>query len=122
MTADITRWVAEYERLWRTPGVDGLGALFTEDAIYSQAPYREPVVGRPAIARMWEAERDGADEDFALTTEVVAVDGDTAVVRAFVTYGDPVTDEYRDLWVVRFAPDGRCAHFEEWPFAPSDEA
>jgi hypothetical protein len=41
-----------------------------------------------------------------------------AVVRAEVSYGDPPTQEYRDLWVIRFAADGRCAWFEEWPFWP----
>jgi ketosteroid isomerase-like protein len=115
---DVTRWVDTYERLWRAPGVDGLASLFTDDATYSKAPYEEPVVGLPAIGRMWEEERDGPDEPFRMTSEVVTVGGDTAVVRVEVWYGDPVTDEYRDLWVIRFAGDGRCSHFEEWPFAP----
>lgn len=43
-----------------------------------------------------------------------------AVVRAEVGYGDPPTQEYRDLWVIRFAAggDGRCEWSEEWPFWP----
>ena len=41
-----------------------------------------------------------------------------AVVRVEVSYGDPVRQEYRDLWIVRLAGDGRCASFEEWPFWP----
>ena len=41
-----------------------------------------------------------------------------AVVRAEVCYGDPPTQEYRDLWVIRFAGDGRCTWFEEWPYWP----
>ena len=111
-------WIAAYERAWRTPGTEPLGALFTTDATYLQGPYREPVAGLPAIARMWEAERDGPTEVFRMTSEIVAVDGDTAVARIEVWYGDPVTDEYRDLWIMRFAADGRCRAFEEWPFAP----
>jgi hypothetical protein len=67
---------------------------------------------------MWEAERDGPGEVFRMTSEVIAVDGDTAVVRVEVGYGNPVRQEYRDLWVLRFADDGRCAWFEEWPFWP----
>ncbi len=50
--------------------------------------------------------------------ELVAADGDVAVLRIGVWYGEPVRQEYRDLWIVRFAPDGRCAAFEEWPFWP----
>jgi len=114
----VADWIAAYERAWRTPGTEPLGALFTTDATYLQGPYREPVAGLPAIARMWEAERDGPTEVFRMTSEIVAVDGDTAVVRIEVWYGDPVANEYRDLWIMRFAADGRCRAFEEWPFAP----
>ena len=116
--SDVKAWIAAYERAWRTPGTEPLGALFTTDATYLQGPYREPVAGLPAIARMWEAERDGPTEVFRMTSEIVAVDGDTAVVRIEVWYGDPVANEYRDLWIMRFAADGRCRAFEEWPFAP----
>jgi ketosteroid isomerase-like protein len=112
------RWVAAYEAAWRAPGTDALAGIFTPDASYLQGPYDEPVTGLPAIERMWEAERDGPDETFRMTSEIVAVDGDTAVVRVEVRYGDPVAQRWRDLWLVRFAPDGRCASFEEWPFAP----
>lgn len=116
--ARVVAWIEAYELAWRTPGVEPLGELFTAGATYSQSPYQDPVVGLPAIGRMWEAQRDGPDEVFRMDTEVVAVDGDTAVVRAEVWYGDPVTQEYRDLWVVRLDDEGRCTWFEEWPFAP----
>jgi hypothetical protein len=112
-------WVAAYERAWRTPGTGTLGQIFTEDAVYQQGPYEEPVTGLPAMARMWEAERESPDETFQISYDVVAVDGPVAVVRAEVFYGDPVSQEYRDLWVIRFAGDGRCASFEEWPFWPA---
>ncbi len=114
----MARWIAAYEAAWRAPGTDGLAAIFTPDATYRQGPYDEPVVGLPAIARMWEAECDGPDEAFRMASEIIAVDGATAVVRVQVLYGDPVTEQWRDLWLVRFAADGRCAAFEEWPFAP----
>ena len=83
-----------------------------------------PVVGLAAIAEMWEAERDGPDEVFHMDHETVAVDpaASVAVVRVEVEYGDPIEQEWADLWMVRFGPDGRCVAFEEWPFGrPSDE-
>ncbi|MDI5937875.1 nuclear transport factor 2 family protein, partial [Micromonospora sp. DH15] len=82
-------------------------------------PYQKAVVGLPAIARMWEAEREGPDEVFHMTSEVVAVEDDTAVARVEVRYGDPADQEFRDLWIMRFAEDGRCDSFEEWPFWPT---
>ena len=116
--AQVRDWVAAYERAWRAPGTGALAGIFTADARYRQGPYDEPVVGLAAIGDMWEAEREGPDEVFRMTSDVVAADGDTAVLRVEVSYGDPVRQEYRDLWIVRFAADGRCASFEEWPFWP----
>jgi ketosteroid isomerase-like protein len=115
--AAIERWVQDYERLWRTPGTDGLAALFSDDAIYSTAPYEEPYRGLDSIAAFWEGARDGAGEEFSMTSEVVAVEANTAVVRVDVAYGGARAQEFRDLWVVRVGDDGRATHFEEWPFA-----
>jgi ketosteroid isomerase-like protein len=113
---DVAAWIAGYERAWRTAGTDPLAGLFTEDATYSQGPYEEPRAGLAEIAAMWEDTRDGPDEAFTMTSEVIAVDGATAVARLEVRYGDG--HSYRDLWVLRFAGDGRCRTFEEWPFHP----
>ena len=115
---DVRDWVAGYEQAWRSAGTSALEELFTQDATYRVSPWQEPVEGLRAIADLWEAERAGADEPFAMTAQVVAADGDTAVVRVHVDYHDPDAGRWRDLWVLRFADDGRCAAFEEWPFAP----
>jgi hypothetical protein len=114
----VLDWVDRYERAWRTPGTDSLGALFTDDAAYLPDPFAEPVRGLAAIARFWDVEREGPDEIFTLTAEVVAEEGDRAVVRLEVVYGDPPTDRFRDLWVIMFDGTGRARVFEEWPFFP----
>jgi ketosteroid isomerase-like protein len=116
--AEVHRWVAEYERVWRTPGTDGLAGIFTDDVTYLTSPWAEPITGLADVASFWEAERDGPDEGFAMTSEVLAVDADrsTAILRVSVDYD--TGSRWRDLWVMRFADDGRCSAFEEWPFAP----
>lgn len=106
-----------YERAWREPGVEALDRLFTEDATYRTAPFESPHGGLPAIRQMWEAGRSPG-EQFAMSSEIVAVEGDVGVVRVWVHYTLPRDRVYCDLWVVRLAPDGRCASFEEWPFWP----
>ena len=116
--SQIADWVAAYERLWRTAGTDGLGELFTEDATYLAAPFQDPHKGLAAIAELWEDEREGPDEVFEVQSEIVAVEGDTGVVRLEVTYGEPAQQVYLDLWIIRLGEDGRCRHFEEWPFWP----
>ncbi|MFL5856377.1 MAG: YybH family protein [Solirubrobacteraceae bacterium] len=114
----VTAWVDRYEAAWRSPGTEALRDVFSEDASYRQGPYHQELVGLHTIAAMWERERAGPDELFTLQSEVVAVEGDTAVVRAEVQYGDPPVREYRDLWVVRFDERGHAVAFEEWPFWP----
>jgi hypothetical protein len=92
--------------------------LFTDDAVYQAAPFDDPLVGLDAIARFWEAEREGPDEIFTLTATIVAAQADTAVARLEVLYGGPPQRTYRDLWIITLAIDGRCRSFEEWPFHP----
>jgi hypothetical protein len=119
--AELIDWIEGYERAWRTPGTETLAELFTEDASYSTAPYESPHRGLTAIGEMWDAERLGPDEEFEMSSEVIAVEGDTGVVRVEVQYGAPRDLEYRDLWIVRFDEAGLCSHFEEWPFWPSGQ-
>jgi uncharacterized protein (TIGR02246 family) len=125
--AQLTEWLDRYEQAWRKPGTDALADLFTEEATYSTAPYENPHRGLAAIARMWEAERSGPDEEFEMSTEIVATEGDTGVARIEVRYMAPKDKErrrnrqrheYRDLWIIRLDDAGLCFHFEEWPFWP----
>ena len=115
----VEQWVDRYELYWRTPETDQLVDLFLPDATYRPSPWARPLEGLEEIAEFWESEREGADEEFTMSSDVVAVDRDSAVVRVFVEYAAPTAGRWRDLWVLRFAPDGRCSSFEEWPFAPN---
>jgi hypothetical protein len=114
----VMGWVAGYERAWRTGDLAGLATLFTENARYSRSPYQEVDVGLDAIRAFW---LEDDDEVFTVSAEPVAVEGRDAVVRLEVRYGDPVRQEYRDLWVLRFADDGRVRDFEEWPHWPDKD-
>lgn len=114
--AGVEAWIAAYERAWRTAGTGALAELFTEEASYRMSPYEDAVFGLVAIGELWERERVGPDEEFEMSHEVVAVEGHTAVVRIEVKYATGA--EYRDLWLIRFAADGRCLEFEEWPYWP----
>lgn len=118
MSNRFADWIAAYEAAWRTEGTAPLERLFTEDATYQAAPFDEPLEGVGAIARFWEDEREGPDEVFTLTSEIVATEGDTAVARLEVVYGSPPQRTYRDLWIITLSSDDRCRHFEEWPFHP----
>lgn len=117
------RWIAGYERAWRSPGTRLLADLFTEDAVYLHSPYAQAVRPRTAIERDWEEQRAGPDEIFSMQAEVLAVaddhpDGPLGIARVVVRYGEPVRQEYLDIWLVWFDATGRARRFEEWPFWP----
>ena len=116
--ARLSTWIDTYERAWRTPGTDWLAYLFAPEATYSMGPFEPTQQGLEAIAELWEREREGPDEVFRMAHEIVAVEGDAGVVRVEVWYGDPVTRQYRDLWIVHLNAEGLCTAFEEWPFWP----
>jgi hypothetical protein len=108
-------WVDGYERAWRARDPGAVERLFTEGAHYRRSPYERSEVGHAAIRGLW---LDDVGSQFTMRAEPVAVEGRDAVVRLEVRYGEPVHQEYRDLWVLRFAEDGRVEDFEEWAYWP----
>ena len=115
----VQRWLERYEQVWRTPGTERLQELFTPGASYLPSPWGRSLDGLDEIARFWESERDSADEEFTMSSDVVAVDDDIAVVRVEIAYAAADSGRWRDLWILAFTSDHRCSSFEEWPFAPS---
>jgi ketosteroid isomerase-like protein len=111
----VMTWVDGYERAWREGDAAAVDRLFTEDVRYRRSPYSESMVGHAAVRDFW-LEDEGLS--FTMTAEPVAVEGSTAVVRVRVHYGAPDPREYQDLWVLRFAADGRVEDFEEWAYWP----
>jgi len=113
----FTAWLEGYRRAWERHDGEAGGDLFTADAVYFTSPFREPWRGRAAIVENWD--RDEVDlGSFEFDHELLAVMGDTGVARCWVRYlssdGASVDQEYSDIWVARFAQDGRCREFIEW--------
>jgi ketosteroid isomerase-like protein len=65
----VMRWVAEYERAWRTGDLDGVPRLFTDDARYRTSPYAEPKVGHAEIQAFW-LDDEGRTGTMASTTKL----------------------------------------------------
>jgi ketosteroid isomerase-like protein len=90
---------------WRSDDANALGVPFTDDGRYLRSPYAARLDGLEAIRGFWSD-----PTPFTMTAEPVAVARPDAVVRVEVQDGVPAPQEYRDLWVLRFAPDGRLRH------------
>lgn len=113
---DFERWLDAYRAAWKTDDPEQIGALFTEDATYLTLPFREPWRGREAIVAKWIEHGDATDE-WLFESEIVAVEGETGVVRGTTTYpaqGDDPEAVYSNIWVIRLADDGRASSFAEW--------
>lgn len=108
--SDVERWVEAYEKAWESNDPTAIQALFTEDATYFTAPYREPWHGRDAIVDEWLGRRD-EQGSWTFRFEVMAVAGSLGFVRGWTVYTDAT---YSNLWVIRLADDGRCEEFTEW--------
>jgi uncharacterized protein (TIGR02246 family) len=113
---DLERWLDAYQAAWRTDDPEQIGALFTEDATYAPWPFSEPWRGRETIVARW-VERGDSKNEWRFESELIAVDGDTGVVRGLTTY--PAHDDepegvYSNIWVISLGADGRARSFAEW--------
>ncbi|NQX12623.1 hypothetical protein HQQ80_13360 [Microbacteriaceae bacterium VKM Ac-2855] len=114
---DIDAWITGYERAWASDDPNDVAVLFTEDAEYFTAPFRDAITPRDAIVDWWIAEDEPSEPTFAWG--LVALTDETAVVEARTIYPGDTT--YLNLWVIRFAADGRARSFTEWFMAAPEE-
>ncbi len=113
----LPRWLAGYEAAWRSPGTESLAGLFTSDATYLDRPTSSPLLGWMRSSGCGRTNERAPDEVFTRPLTILAVDDPVA--------GGPGRSPVRgstppecDLWVIRFAGEGRCTWFEEWPDRP----
>ena len=108
---DVQRWLDSYVDAWRTYEPEAIGALFADDAVYAYTQIGEPVRGRDAIVADWLSEPDEPGSWQAAYRPLV-VEGDQAVAVGQTTYANGRT--FENVYVLRFAADGRCAELTEW--------
>jgi ketosteroid isomerase-like protein len=110
---DFNAWVEHYKIAWDSNDPADIGGLFTDDAEYYTAPFRDPWRGREAIVSGWlEARDEPGDSEFEY--EVIAVSGDLGFVRGWTRYLIAEKTVYSNLWVIRLGPDARASSFTEW--------
>ena len=116
--ADLQDWLDRYVVAWRANQPEPIEELFTEDAVYRYRPYGDDEHasrGREAIVTAWLEEQDAPDA-WKAEYHPFAVDGDRAVATGWSRYlatDDEPERTYHNVFLMRFAPDGRCAEFTE---------
>ena len=118
--AGFEDWLRRYFDAWASNDPQDVADLFTEDAIYSPFPWpREDRHwrGRDVIVKQWLAHGD-SKRPWRFEHQILAVEGDAAVIEGWTDYDptdeEPLGDAYANVWLVRFAPDGRAREFVEW--------
>lgn len=109
---DVQQWLDAYVEAWRTYDTTAIGELFTEDATYAYHPYDEPLRGRDAIVASWLDDRDEPGT-WTAHYEPLLIEADRAIATGETHYTE-AGRTFSNLYVLRFAPDGRCAEFVEW--------
>ena len=114
---DVVKWVGQYERAWRDGDTEAVAALFSDDAAYRAVAVR--------AVRGSGTTRSGGfwldDPGTSVLDERSSRRRRRRRRRSSVSTcctQTPTEQEYRDLWLLRFAPDGRVADFEEWAYWP----
>jgi len=106
-------WIEGYKRAWASNSPHDIRALFTDDAVYLTSPTSEPRVGVDAIIAGWIEDADQPG-DYTFEYEVLSDDGALAFVQGVTEYVAPRSQVYVNLWVIRFAADGRATAYTEW--------
>lgn len=122
-TEAVAAWLTRYIDIWKSGEHARVAELFSDDAVYHADPFSAPRRGLADIAELWRIMGDPPDA-FAATYAPLAITGDLAVATGFSRYFDNsrthVEREYGNIFVLRFAPDGRCSEYREW-YMPREE-
>jgi ketosteroid isomerase-like protein len=113
----VDNWITEYIAAWRAKDIAKLSHVFSDEITYRTTPFKEPLIGMEAVQQLWIDETEDGEE-FTVEHDVVAIEGDIAVIKVDVHYTKPKEQYWKDIWIIQLDDDGLCFSFEEWPFAP----
>ena len=113
----VVEWLARYVDVWKSGDDSRVAELFSDDAVYYADPFAIPLRGLAEIAEFWGISGDPPDA-FEAHHDPLLISGDLAIATGFSRYFDASRSqferEYGNIFVLRFAPDGRCNEYREW--------
>ena len=112
MSERLDDWMDGYVAAWASNDPEMIAALFTDDAVYDPQTADGERDGIVEIVEFW-LQRNDQEENWDFEWLPLIENENLAVVTGATTYLDPPLT-FRNLFVIRFAPDGRCQDFTEW--------
>jgi uncharacterized protein (TIGR02246 family) len=117
MDADSFKtWLDAYRTAWETRDPQAVLALFSEQAVYVERPYQEPMRGREAIAEYW-SHIPVTQDDVHVRLEPLAFSGDLGIAHwwaSFLKIPSGKRVHLDGVLAATFDADGRCRLFREW--------
>lgn len=107
-------WLDKYRRAWIQRDANAAAALFTEDAIYREQPFKPPFTGRDAIREYWSTVTQ-LQRSVELRYGAPVAEGRRVAVEWWanlVNDGSPVT--LAGEFLLTFDGDGRCRELREY--------
>lgn len=117
---DIEQWLNQYGDAWIKGDPELIAPLFTETASYRETPFDEAMIGREAIKRYWQEGAADAQENVEFSSQVWAVDAETAVAgwqAKFTRKSSGATVQLDGTFRLKFSMVSgqlRCESLEEW--------
>jgi ketosteroid isomerase-like protein len=113
----IRDWLAAYHHAWTTDDPEEVARLFTDDILFYNAPFMEPLTGVDRVTEYWLDEAESGIP-WSFEYQVLAQEGDLFVVRAVTTYpegtlGADAAEVFHNLWLVTL-DDERASQFVEY--------
>ena len=112
----VSTWISRYVVAWNTNDPDEIGQLFSDDATYYTAPFRQPWRGRRQIVEGWLDRKDEPGET-TFVWEPVSLTDEVSIIQGVTTYPD---ETFSNLWLIRLDDAGRCREFIEWWMTQDD--
>ena len=109
----FTGWLERYFAAWATNDPVEVGALFSEDAVYSFGPFSGEARGREEIVRRWVL--GGVQPGLETWFEPLAVHGERGMAHWRVSFEEGQGRTQMDgILVCDFDAQGRCTLHREW--------
>lgn len=109
-------WMDRYGKASEDSDPKGAAELFTQNAVYYETPFDDPMIGHNTIYRYWgEAAQYLKDVQFSY--EILAVAGNLGIAlwqAKFVSVKSGNHVALDGVFLVEFDEQGKCSRFREW--------